>query len=59
MTHPPSVSLERRKGAPHVVLRASADPAPPGEGQPVPSAQTEDDCDGQEPPARQGETDAD
>jgi hypothetical protein len=53
------VFLERRQGAPHLVLRASADPAPTGERQPVPSAQADDDRDGQEQPARQGETDAD
>jgi hypothetical protein len=44
MTHPPPVFLEQRQGAPHLILRASADRAPPGEGQPVRSAQTDDDC---------------
>ena len=48
MNHPPPVLPEWLQRTAHLVLRASADPAPPGERQPVPRPDTERHRDGQE-----------
>lgn len=55
---PPSVFPEWLERTAHLVLGASADPAPAGEGQPVTGAEAEYNCAAEQQAAGQTETDS-